>query len=170
MQLLTIVMLVVGLVAADDLRPRRIRSGAAVDELRPRRTRGDVAPDEFRPRRIRGGAHNRKRDDDDDAAVTSWVVDATTTDCTGVFWRTQPDDSTATQIGPKREPWPRNGAVVKGILRKVNGKDWVEMTETARGYFLPVVASGHGKTAAVLRRVNVGKRRYIEDTSKLPWL
>ena len=44
--------------------------------------------------------------------------------------------------------------IVKGILHKINGEDWVEMTHTAKGYWLPIIAFGHGLKGQCLFEVD----------------
>lgn len=46
--------------------------------------------------------------------------------CTGVFWRGDPNTGAR---APDNSDWPRNGALLKGILHTVKGKEHLQVLE-----------------------------------------
>mmetsp|Transcript_26284 Transcript_26284/g.64892 ORF Transcript_26284/g.64892 Transcript_26284/m.64892 type:complete len:117 (-) Transcript_26284:430-780(-) len=46
--------------------------------------------------------------------------------CTGMFWR---DDPRGAKHSGTHPPWPRNGAVLKGVQHTVKGTEWLECVE-----------------------------------------
>mmetsp|Transcript_30101 Transcript_30101/g.89289 ORF Transcript_30101/g.89289 Transcript_30101/m.89289 type:complete len:100 (-) Transcript_30101:213-512(-) len=67
----------------------------------------------------------------------SFVLDASSKGCTGMFWRTSPSMSASSTAAD----WPRNGAQLQGWVSKEH-PGWVRVDHPS-GFWLPIEQSGH---------------------------
>ena len=69
-----------------------------------------------------------------------WKLDASSGECTGMFWRTAP---TMHAISSNTD-WPRNGTIFYG-WKSIRYPGWIKV-DNPNGYWMPI--EQHGKTVA----------------------